>query len=494
MLNKRALFILVCQLVPLHASSPWKSWLKFTRQTFLERKNNTNHHSNIRDEDLLIANQSSRSPSGLKSKQLNSKQSMGRTALFVTLVAKNAVQWGLIIFLVRNIWQAVKDVLGEISSMDDPESDSQLLKALPKADANKENSLIHRVAWKLSECGIPLQSSNERSVESLLRSLTKGEASLLDQCLYIPSSCPKISGFHDIQEELQAMLNRFLQRDSSSTPHPYASLFDDDKSHHVLLYGPPGMGKSLLMKQIACQIPTVLLTPSVLLRKYVGETNTRVRTLFTALQKIAPVLLCLDEVDGLFRERQSQEHEVNRDLKTEFLQWWDGLLSGQKIWIVAATNRPFEVDSAVLRRLPRQYYIGHPDVGARQEMLQNLLDGLPHDVDLNHTAQITHGFTASDLRRLLQTAATDCRNHDVLSTGHVMRALESIKPTPQTPAYIAALKQFVSPNEQQQQHHHRQPYFHHYQIVVDPSCWDRPFNLDQQESSEDLTDFDTDDF
>lgn len=481
--RKGALFILLCQVVSSHASSPWK-WLKLKRQTFSERNGHTNRNS-IQDEDIFLHRQS------FPSMYNDTLQRAGRRTTYdATTVAKTAVQWSLIIFLARSIWQAVKDVLEEISSMDDSEADSQLLKGPLKIDASKENSLIHRVAWKLNKSGIPLQSSKERSVESVLQSLTKNEASLLDQCLYVPSSHPKISGFADIQEELQGMLNRFLHRDSSSIPYQYASLFDDDKSHHVLLYGPPGMGKSLLIKRMACQIPTVLLTPSVLLRKYVGETNTRVRTLFTALQKIAPVLLCLDEVDGLFRERQIQEHEVNRDLKTEFLQWWDGLLSGEKIWIVAATNRPFEVDSAVLRRLPRQYYIGHPDVGAREEMLHNLLEDLPHDVNLSHVAHLTHGFTASDLRRLLQTAAQGCGGHDnsTMSTGHVLRALETIKPTPQTPAYIAALQQYLSPNEQQP----RQPYFHHHQIVIDPRFWSQVFNMDLEDEADEDSDMDKD--
>lgn len=484
--DKAMLLILLCQPVTSRDMYPWK-WLK--RHTFSAKNANTNRiHNSQTDEPLVFHKQSSFDDT--------MHRPIRRKTYDATTVATTAIQWSLIIFLARSIWQAVKDVLDEIASMDDPEVDSMLLKGPLKVDAIKENSLIRRVAWKLHESGIPLQSSNERSVESVLQSLTKNEASLLDQCLYVPSSPPKIVGFTDIQEELQSMLHRFLQGNPSSIPNQYASLFDDDKSHHVLLYGPPGMGKSLLIKRLACQIPTVLLTPSVLLRKYVGETNTRVRTLFTALQKIAPVLLCLDEVDGLFRERQVQEHEVNRDLKTEFLQWWDGLLSGEKIWIVAATNRPFEVDSAVLRRLPRQYYIGHPDVEAREVMLHNLLENLPHGVDLNHIARLTHGFTASDLRRLLQTAAKGCGDHEdniIMSNGHVLRALETIKPTPQTPTYIAALQQYLSPNQQQSNH----PYFHHHQIVIDPQFWNHLFHSDDEDGAgadEDVSDVDKDDF
>jgi hypothetical protein len=483
--NKRILLLLLCQLVSSHAGFRWE-WLKFKRQTRSEPTRPTNRNNSQNDAFFLHQQSSS---SLLDDASHNS---VGRRSYDATAVAKTAVQWSLIIFLARSIWQAFKDVAEEIASMDDSEEDSKLLKGpLNKIAGNKETSLIHRVAWKLSECGIPLHSSTERSVQSLLQTLTKNEAALLDQCLYTPSTHPKIHGFTEIQEELQSMLNQFLQQEiSSSKQHPYASLFDDDKSHHVLLYGPPGMGKSLLIKRLASQIPTVLLTPSVLLRKYVGETNTRVRTLFTALQKLAPVMLCLDEVDGLFRERQSHEHEVSRDLKTEFLQWWDGLLSGEKIWIVAATNRPFEVDSAVLRRLPRQFYIDQPNLAARKKMLRNLLQGLPHDVDVEHVALYTEGFSASDLRRLLQIAAKGCRELDTyveMTTGHVLGALEFVQPTPQTPAYRAALQQYLSPQGQQA----RAPYIEHYRIELE---FESDSDADKNGAGEeDLSDDDTDD-
>ena len=478
------MFMLLCQLVSSHASLPWK-WFKSKRHhTFPEQNRRTSSNNSQEDEPFLH----------MQSNMDDTSQRLVRSKTYaVTAVATTAVQWGLIIFLARSVWKAVKDILEEIASMDDSEADVPLIRNPREVDVDAidEKSLTHGVASKLMKSGMPLRSSTERSVESVLQSLTKSEASLLNQCMYVPSSHPKIAGFADIQKELQSMLNRFLHRDESAKQNQYASLFDDDKSHHVLLYGPPGMGKSLLIKRLACQIPTVLITPSVLLRKYVGETNTRIRTLFTALHKIAPVLLCLDEVDGLFRERQAQEHEVNRDLKTEFLQWWDGLLSGEKIWIVAATNRPFEVDSAVLRRLPRQYYIGPPDVGAREEMLHNLLENLPHGVDLHHVAHLTHGYTASDLRRLLQTAAAGCGGqgdeYDMMSTEHVLRALETIKPTPQTPAYIAALQKYLCPREEQS----NQPYFQDHQIVIDPLFWG---HFSESNQDVDVSDADTDDF
>jgi hypothetical protein len=132
-------------------------------------------------------------------------------------------------------------------------------------------------------------------------------------------------------------------------------LFDGGgSSSGVLLYGPPGCGKTLLVKALAstARIPCLVVTPSVLLRKYYGETNAQVRSLFSLAAKLSPCILCIDELDGLFRERSEQEHEVSRDLKTEFLQWVDGMMSkddaNRQILLVGATNRPFDCVSTMV--------------------------------------------------------------------------------------------------------------------------------------------------
>jgi ATPase family associated with various cellular activities (AAA) len=102
----------------------------------------------------------------------------------------------------------------------------------------------------------------------------------------------------------------------------YAHLFDDDPYSPVgiLLYGYPGCGKTCLVRTLAqaARLPCLVVTPSLLLRKYVGDSNLQVRTLMSLVQKLSPCILCIDEMDGLFRERgnASQEHEASRELKT----------------------------------------------------------------------------------------------------------------------------------------------------------------------------------
>jgi SpoVK/Ycf46/Vps4 family AAA+-type ATPase len=214
----------------------------------------------------------------------------------------------------------------------------------------------------------------------------------------------------------------------------------------------------MLVKALAsaAQLPCLVVTPSVLLRKYVGDTNLQVRALFSLAQKLSPCILCIDELDGLFRERSSTEHDVSRDLKTEFLQWWDGISSDGRILVVGATNRPFEVDSAVIRRMPQSYFVGLPNYEARRHLLAFLLGSIPvaTDVSLHPLASETEGYTPSDLRQVIRMAVTMgplrearfSQDYRPLSMTDIGQARSIVSPTPLTPGYRAALTEYAQRN------------------------------------------------
>ncbi len=256
----------------------------------------------------------------------------------------------------------------------------------------------------------------------------------------------EIGGLEDIKEGLLdiafPLMTIFQQQPQQPQQSQYEDTYDNDNHHDIdiynnpnyyggllsnppgiLLYGPPGTGKSMLARALAQTIHArfLCITPSSLFRKYVGETNLNVRALFSLAKKIQPCVIFIDEMEGLFRERsgnngggggggRGDEHEVNRELKTEFMQLWDGIdgsSSCQNILIIGATNRPFDVDSAFLRRMPRSFFVGLPNYTSRQSILEKMLVNVPLEdgFDFGHITQITEGYTPSDMKEVLRTAA-----------------------------------------------------------------------------------------
>jgi SpoVK/Ycf46/Vps4 family AAA+-type ATPase len=127
----------------------------------------------------------------------------------------------------------------------------------------------------------------------------------------------------------------------------------------ILLFGPPGTGKTLLAKALATEAGAnfISITGSTLTSKWFGDAEKLTKALFSFATKLAPVIIFVDEIDSLLGARGgSSEHEATRRMRNEFMAAWDGLRSkdSQRILILGATNRPFDLDDAVIRRLPRR--------------------------------------------------------------------------------------------------------------------------------------------
>ncbi|XP_068558857.1 spastin-like isoform X2 [Cebidichthys violaceus] len=180
----------------------------------------------------------------------------------------------------------------------------------------------------------------------------------------------------------------------------------------LLLFGPPGNGKTMLAKAVAAESNATFFNISAasLTSKYVGEGEKLVRALFSVARELQPSVIFIDEVDSLLCERREGEHDASRRLKTEFLIEFDGVQSGgdHRVLVMGATNRPQELDEAVLRRFSKRVYVALPVEETRFKLLKNLLgkhnNPLTHR-ELSQLARMTEGYSGSDLTSLAKDAS-----------------------------------------------------------------------------------------
>ena len=219
----------------------------------------------------------------------------------------------------------------------------------------------------------------------------------------------------------------------------------------VLLAGPPGTGKTLLAKAVAGEagVPFFTISGSDFVEMFVGVGASRVRDLFTQAKKNAPCIIFIDEIDAVGRQRGAGlggGHDEREQTLNQLLVEMDGFGANEGIITIAATNRPYILDPALLRpgRFDRQVIVGRPDLRGREAILKVHARNKPlaDDVDLKIIAKKTPGFTGADLSNLLNEAALLAArlNKKVITMAEVEEASEKVSMGPERRSHIVSDK------------------------------------------------------
>lgn len=235
-----------------------------------------------------------------------------------------------------------------------------------------------------------------------------------------------------------------LIRERQILPLLAPSMFEKGKGKphswsRILLYGPPGVAKTLLAQAICSEVQGTCFWVSLadLTSKFIGESEKLLKLLFETAEQRSPSVIVFDEMDSLVRKRSGSESETERRVKTEFMRQMDSLSS--EVLVVGTTNMPWELDIAALRRFERKVLVPMPDKPTRRLIFQQHSGSNQRltDADFDTLARLTEGYTGSDISIVC--------NEALLKPVRMLHSATHFKPVPRPHGYDSDCDLFWTP-------------------------------------------------
>ncbi|HEV2519704.1 MAG TPA: AAA family ATPase [Thermoplasmata archaeon] len=237
-----------------------------------------------------------------------------------------------------------------------------------------------------------------------------------------------VGGLHDVKADIkESMIIPLMRKDVTAR-------FKLEPPKGILLFGPPGCGKTMLMKALASELGVEMISIkcSDLMSKWYGESENRVADLLRTARERAPCILFMDEIDAVAKRRDMYTaDDVTPRLLSILLSEMDGIDKSAGVIVVGSTNKPDLIDPAMMRpgRLDKIIYVPPPDFNERMEIVHVHLVGRPvqKDVDLAEIAKKTERFSGADLANLVREAATIAVRREMMSGGSAMIAMDDFR-------------------------------------------------------------------